>query len=69
MAYSIPLFTSHYSVNPTRKHTRPTHSGWILEMGRTAAACSRSQRFGLGDQWRFSVDLEIHPPFAVEVPT
>ena len=38
--------------------------------GRTAAAsCSRSQRFGLGDQWRFSVDLEIHPPFAVEVPT
>ena len=35
-----------------------------LEMGRsTTAACSRSQRFGLCDQWRLSVDLEIHPPF------
>ena len=33
------------------------------EMGRsTTAACSRSQRFGLCDQWRLSVDLEIHPP-------
>ena len=38
-------------------------------MCQTAAAGSRSCGFGLGDQWRFSVDSEIHPPNLDEVPT
>ena len=38
-------------------------------MCRTAAAGLRSRGFGLGDQWRFSVDSEIHPPNLDEVPT
>ena len=56
------LTTPYYSVNHGPKHSTSTHSPQIPEMGRVAAACSRSFRFGLGDQWRCSVESKIHPP-------
>jgi hypothetical protein len=61
---SCPILTTpYYSVNHGPKHSTSTHSPQIPKMGRAAAACSRSFRFGLGDQWRFSVNSKIHPPF------
>ncbi len=59
----------HTTVSTTSQNTHDPHiPPRIPEIGRTAAACSRSQRFGLGDQWRFSVDFGIHPPNLDGVP-